>query len=282
MHQYTRARNPGIGMKHLAWICGLGLVLMTGVTPTAQAQLAPSAPVAMQVTRLDEIVARGTLRIGMTGDYKPFTFFNPEKNAFEGMDVDMGESLAKALGVKAEFVKTSWPTLVKDFDAGLFDIGMGGISITFDRARKGFFSTAIMREGKTPITRCENKDKFATIADIDKAGVRAIVNPGGTNERFAKANLKAAEIKVHPDNVTIFDEIVKGNADLMITDASETIYQAKLKPELCAVHPEKPFDFFEKAYWMPRDVVLKSFVDQWLHITRETGAFQRTYDAWFK
>ena len=267
-------------MKRLAWTGLLAVTLALGLQSAAMAQLAP--PVAAQTSRLDEIVARGTLRIGMTGDYKPFTYFNPAKNAFEGMDVDMGESLAKALGVKAEFVKTSWPTLAKDFDAGLFDIGMGGISITFDRARKGFFSTAIMREGKTPITRCENKDKFATIADIDKAGVRAIVNPGGTNERFAKANLKSAEIKVHPDNVTIFDEIIKGNADLMITDASETIYQSKLKPELCAVHPEKPFDFFEKAYWMPRDVVLKSFVDQWLHITRETGGFQRTYDAWFK
>jgi cyclohexadienyl dehydratase len=247
-----------------------------GLAP-ASAQLAPAAS-----SKLDEIVARGTLRVGMTGDYKPFTYFNTTKNAFEGMDVDMAESLAKALGVKAEFVKTSWPTLAKDFDAGAFDIAMGGVSITFDRARKGFFSAPIMREGKTPITRCENKDKFATLADIDKPGVRAIVNPGGTNERFAKANLKAAEIKVHPDNVTIFDEILKGNADLMITDASETVYQSKLKPELCAVHPDKPFDFFEKAYWMPRDVVLKTFVDQWLHITRETGAFQKTYDAWFK
>jgi cyclohexadienyl dehydratase len=270
-------------MRHVL-LMQISLCLVAHLTAAAPAvaQLAPSTPVAVSASRLDEIVARGTLRVGTTGDYRPFTYFNTTTNAFEGMDIDMAESLAKALGVKAEFVRTSWPTLARDFDAGAFDIAMGGVSITFDRARKGFFSSPIMREGKTPITRCENKDKFSTLADIDKAGVRAIVNPGGTNERFAKANLKAAEIKVHADNVTIFDEIVKGNADLMITDASETIYQSKLKPELCAVHPETPFDFFEKAYWMPRDVVLKSFVDQWLHITRETGAFQRTYEAWFK
>ena len=43
---------------------------------------------------------------------------------------------------------------------------------------------------------------------------------------------------------TIFDEIAKGNADLMMTDASETRYQQKLHAGvLCAVHPEKPFDF---------------------------------------
>jgi hypothetical protein len=62
----------------------------------------------------------------------------------------------------------------------------GGISITLDRQKKGLFSTPIMREGKTPIARCADAGKYESIADIDKAGTRVIVNPGGTNERFAK------------------------------------------------------------------------------------------------
>jgi cyclohexadienyl dehydratase len=50
---------------------------------------------------------------------------------------------------------------------------------------------------------------------------------------------------------------------------------------LCAVHPEKPFDFAEKAYWLQRDVALKAFVDQWLHIAAEDGSFRKIYAAWF-
>jgi cyclohexadienyl dehydratase len=145
------------------------------------------------------------------------------------------------------------------------------------------FSTPIMREGKTPITRCADKGKYGTIADIDKSGTRVIVNPGGTNERFARANVKNAEIKTYNDNVTIFDEIAKGDADLMMTDASETRYQQKLHAGvLCAVHPEKPFDFAEKAYWLQRDIALKAFVDQWLHIVIEDGSFKKIYAAWFE
>src|ERR1700738_3439046 len=125
--------------------------------------------------------------------------------------------------------------------------------------------------------------KYETIADIDKSGTRVIVNPGGTNERFARANVKNAEIKTYSDNVTIFDEIAKGNADLMLTDSSETLYQQKLHPGvLCAVHPEKPFDFAEKAYWLQRDAALKAFVDQWLHIAVEDGSFKKIYAAWFE
>src|SRR6266550_6284592 len=237
---------------------------------------------AEQASRLDEIMKRGTLRVGMTGDYQPFTHLDKATAKFRGFDVDMAEALGKALGVKVEFVQTAWPQLMKDFEADNFDIAMGGVSITLDRQKKGMFSSPIMREGKTPIARCADKDKYETIADIDKAGTRVIVNPGGTNERFAKANIKNAEIKTWNDNVTIFDEIAKGNADLMMTDSSETRYQQKQHAGvLCSVHPDKPFDFAEKAYWLQRDAALKAFVDQWLHIAAEDGSFRKIYAAWF-
>jgi cyclohexadienyl dehydratase len=235
-----------------------------------------------QESRLDQIVAKGTLRVGTTGDYKPFTYLDKTANQFSGMDIDLAESLGKALGVKVEFVQTSWPNLMKDFEADKFDIGMGGISVTLDRQKKAFFSIPVMREGKTPIARCENKDKFQTIEQIDKPGVKVIVNPGGTNERFARGHLKTAQINVYPDNTTIFDQIAKGDADLMITDSSETRYQQKLKPELCAIHPDQPFDFAEKAYLLPRDMALKQFVDTWLHISVETGAYQAIYSKWLQ
>jgi cyclohexadienyl dehydratase len=238
---------------------------------------------AQQGSRLDEIMKRGTLRVGLTGDYLPFSSFDKATSTFRGFDVDMAEALGKALGVKVEYVHTAWPQLTKDFEADDFDIAMGGVSITLERQKKGMFSAPTMREGKTPIARCADKGKYQTIADIDQPGTRVIVNSGGTNERFARANVKNAAIKIHNDNVTIFDEIAKGNADLMITDASETRYQQKLHPGvLCAVHPERPFDFAEKAYWLQHDAAFKAFVDQWLHIAIEDGTFKKIYAAWFE
>ncbi len=242
-----------------------------------------TAAQAQQPSRLDQIIARGTLRVGMTGDYRPFTFLDKETQKFGGFDVDMAESLGKALGVKVDYVQTAWPQLARDFEADKFDMAMGGVSITLDRQKKGLFSTPIMREGKTPIARCADRDKYASLAEIDKPGTHVIVNPGGTNERFARAHLKSADIRVYNDNVTIFDQVAKGDADLMITDASETRYQQKLHPGvLCAVHPDHPFDFAEKAYWLQRDPALKDFVDQWLHIAKEDGSFHKIYAAWFE
>jgi cyclohexadienyl dehydratase len=234
-------------------------------------------------SRLDEIVKRGALRVGMTGDYLPFTYFDKATSKFRGFDVDMAEALGNALGVKVEYVQTAWPRLMQDFDADKFDIAMGGISITPDRQQHGIFSTPVMRDGKTPIARCADKGKYETIADIDKPGIRVIVNPGGTNERFARANVKNADITTYGDNVTIFDEIANGRADLMVTDSSETRYQQKLHPGvLCAVHPEQPFDIVQKAYWLRRDAAFAAFVDRWLQTVRDNGRFEQIYAAWFE
>lgn len=232
---------------------------------------------------LDAVLARGTLRVGTTGDYKPFTFLNPETKGFEGIDIDMANSLGKALGVKVEFVKTNWSTLMADFGAEKFDVAMGGVSVNLDRQKKALFSTPYMVDGKAPIARCTDKAKFATLADIDRPGVRVIVNPGGTNQRFAEASIKQATVTVYPDNVTIFEQIAQGKADVMITDAIETVLQQKLHPQvLCAVRPDDPFNFSEKAYLLPRDFVLKEFVDQWLRQAIMSKEYQATYDKWLK
>jgi cyclohexadienyl dehydratase len=242
--------------------------------------LPPAAKAQAPASRLDAIIAAGTLKVGLTGDYKPFSFRDPQTSTFSGIDVDMAEALAKALGVKLEIVQTSWPTLMPDLLAGRYDIGMGGITINLPRLKTAFFSVPVMVAGKTPIALCANKDKFQTLAQIDQPGVTVIVNPGGTNEAFDRANLHAAKIVVFPDNATIFEQVVQGHADLMITDGVETRLQQKLHPELCAIHPDQPFNTSELGYMLPRDMPLKLFVDEFLRESDRSGAHTAAVSRW--
>jgi cyclohexadienyl dehydratase len=232
-------------------------------------------------SRLDDVVKRGTLRVCTPGDYKPFSLAKAD-GTFEGLDVDIVQAMAKSLGVSATFVKTSWPKLMDDF-VDKCDLAVGGISVTLDRQKRAFFTAPYMVNGKAPITKCENAAKFQTIADIDKPGVTVIENPGGSNEKFARANFKQAKIVIFNDNTLIFDEILKGNADVMISESVETIVQAKAKPGLCAVNPDRPLQYGEMAYLMPRgDVAFKAWVDQWFHLARATGDYDRTVAVWLK
>jgi cyclohexadienyl dehydratase len=231
-------------------------------------------------TRLDAIIGAGVLRVGLTEDYRPFSFA-AASDKVEGIDVDMAMSLAQSLGVKLDIVKTTWSTLKSDLEANGFDIAMGGVTITLDRQKVGLFSNPVFSSGKTPITHCGDEPKYATIVAIDQPGVHVIVNPGGTNERFDRAHLQKATIIQWSDNATIFDALVEGKADLMITDAVETRVQAKLHPGvLCPVHPNAPFDHSELAYWMPRDPIFAAYVNQWLSLLDLSGEHQAILARW--
>ena len=67
---------------------------------------------------LSAVQARGVLLVGATGDYRPMSCLEPETGKYVGFDAALAEDLASSLGVRLEFVPTSWPTLMDDTLAG--------------------------------------------------------------------------------------------------------------------------------------------------------------------
>jgi hypothetical protein len=115
----------------------------------------------LPASSLDAVQKAGVLRICTPGDYKPFSFQKPD-GTFEGIDVDLMASLTASLGVKPEYIKTSWSNLMPDMTAGKCDMAVGGISVTTERQKKAFFSAPYMVNGKTPIARCADVAKYQT------------------------------------------------------------------------------------------------------------------------
>ncbi len=227
---------------------------------------------------LDQIIQSGELRVGTTGDYQPYSHLLPN-GQYEGIDIELAKDLAQSLGVRLVLVPTSWPSLMADLKAKKYDIGMSGISKKLSRQAQGLFSRAYTLSGKTPIARCEDQDKFNSLADINQKSVKVIVNPGGTNEVFAKQHITEAKLILHPENNTIFRAIIAGEADVMITDEEEVLLQSAKSSVLCPCMPGKTFNQFEKAYLLPRDMIWKAYVDEWLQQRQLEGKVDAIFQS---
>ena len=197
----------------------------------------------LEAGHLDDISARGTIRIGTTGDYIPMSWLNPATGQYEGFDAELSKIIADSLGVTIEYVPTTWPTLTADMLAGKFDIALCGISRNFARAKTMAMSDAYGEGlfGKTILCRKSDAKKFKIVADLNRPDVRIMINPGGTNEKFARANLPNAQLIVNDANAEIPLQIAAGNADIMITETVEAVSWVKREPKLAAPLVNEPF-----------------------------------------
>lgn len=196
--------------------------------------------------KVAEIVERGTILIGTTGDYRPLSFCE-EDGTYWGFGIEVAKEIARRMGVGVEFKKTSWPTLTADVlaEPQRFDLAIGGITITDTRCETMLMSDGYLANGKTILCRTSEANRYQSLADIDKPEVRVMVNPGGLNEKFANDNLTQATIIVHSKNEEIPSLIAEGEADVMITEITEAPYYVQTDTRLAAPLLNKPFTHSE-------------------------------------
>ena len=199
--------------------------------------LAAAAP-AWAGERLNQILDTKVLRVGTPGDYRPFAIKTDA--GYQGHDIDTIEAMAKELGVKIEYVPTTWPNLLKDLQANRFDVAVGGITRNVPRLRYAAMLPGYAPFGKVALVRTEDKAKFKTVQDLNQPGVRVIKNPGGTNEAFVLQNLKAAQVSTHEKNAEIPALIASGKGDVMITETYEALHYSKADPRLTAAFIDAP------------------------------------------
>ncbi len=203
--------------------------------------------------KVAEILDRGTILFGTTGDYRPLSFCEPD-GTYWGFGIEVAKEIARRLGVNIEFKKTSWPTLTADVltEPQIFDLAIGGITITDTRRETMLMSDGYLANGKTILCRASEADRYKTLADIDKPEVTVMVNPGGLNEKFANENLTHAKIVVHQKNEEIPALVAEGAADVMITEITEAPYYVQTDTRLAAPLLNAPFTHGEIGILMQK------------------------------
>ncbi|MGA3036081.1 MAG: transporter substrate-binding domain-containing protein [Vulcanimicrobiaceae bacterium] len=255
----------------------LAVLALAAVPIAAIAQTA----VAPATDDLAQIRQTGVLKVGLTGDYDPFSLVDAN-GVYRGIDADAAAMLASAIGpnVKLQIVKTTWPTMTADLLAGKFDIAMGGVSWNEARSKVGELTAAYIQDGKVALVRASDKAKYSTntLSNFDKPDVTVLVNPGGTNQLFVNGNIKNAKIVVVNDNLAIPNMLVAGQGDVMFTDGVEARLKASRDHRLYAVDPDHPFTHSAHVYFMQKgQTALLDFTNTWIAKMTSNGSYAKLF-----
>jgi polar amino acid transport system substrate-binding protein len=168
---------------------------------------------------LQEVKDRGVLRAATDPAYPPQSFLN-EQGEFRGFDIDVTEEIAKRMGVEVEWVTPSWDVLTAGSWNGRWDLSVGSMTITPERAKVLHFSppyyyypaSFAVHESNTDITNLET--------DLD--GKRIGVCSACTYEFYLdrSLNIPGEEIEFVVDNPQIrtYDTDSSAIQDLALGD----------------------------------------------------------------
>ncbi|XEN32491.1 L-cystine transport system substrate-binding protein [Ensifer sp. WSM1721] len=198
--------------------------LLPTLFAAALLQLAAFVP-AQAGSNLDEIKSAGVLKIGTEGTYAPFTYHDAS-GALVGFDVEIGQEVAKRLGVKAEFLEGKWDGLIAGLDANRYDTVINQVGITEERKKKYDFSEPYIASKAVLIVRGDNEE-IKDFADLK--GKKAAQSLTSNFGKLAQAS--GAEL-VGTDG---FDQsiqlVLTGRADATINDSLSFLDFKKQKPD---------------------------------------------------
>lgn len=229
---------------------------------------------------LQEILERGTLRVGTTGDFNPFSFRDPRTGEYSGHDIELVTKLAEDMGVEVEFVATDWRNLVSGVAAGKYDITTGA-SYNMGRARTAGYTLPVLEVGTVPVVHSRNADRFRSWDDVDQRGVTVAVTLGTVFDDQAKELLENARIvRVEPP-ARDYQEVLSGRADVSLTSTFEASSLAEQYRQLQIARVDAPE--FRNAIGIlvaQGDQTLINYINVWITMQEHNGYLDELRAKW--
>ena len=153
------------------------------------AALAAATAFAACATELpDRIKKAGKLVAATQPNYPPIAYKDPANNQLMGFDIDLGEALAKELGVKIEWQETAFAQMISSLQTGRVDIALAGMSDIPSRREVVDF-VDYMKTGPQFFTTSANAATLKTIDDLcgKKVGASRSTNWPAQMEDLSKA-----------------------------------------------------------------------------------------------
>ncbi len=174
---------------------------------------------------LAAIEEKGTLTVSTDPAYPPQSELNKETGEYEGFDIDVATEIAERLGVEVAWQAPAWETIIAGNWNGRWDISVGSMTITPERAEVLHFTPPYYY---TPAAYAVHEDNTSITDVADLNGKKIGVCGGCTYDLYLQNKLNIAldesgeptkiESKVSDPQIKTYDTDSTAIQDLALGD----------------------------------------------------------------
>lgn len=185
--------------------------LILGILMSATGCVSTPAQTAAPKSLVDRVLESGTLRVGL--DYFVPWAFKDKNGNLAGFEVDVANKLAKDMGVKIQFVPTDWSGIIPALLTDKFDVIIGGMGTTTQRALKVNFTIPYEWSGMDVVVNKKLMPNVTSLDELNKPNVVIAVHLGTTAMTAAETHCPKAQLHKFDTDDAVIQDVLNGNAD---------------------------------------------------------------------
>lgn len=235
----------------------------------------------IQESTLEQILKRGTIRVGMS-TFVPWAM-KDKTGKLIGFEIDVATRLARDMGVKVAFVPTKWAGIIPALITGKFDVIIGGMGILPMRNLKVNFSIPYDHTGMSMVAHRDKAAGYQTLDEFNRPGVMLAARLGSTAVAAAKKYMPRAELLMFDDEAQAYQELVNGRVHAVVGSAPTPAFYAIKYPDKLFVPLKNNFTKEPIGFALRKgDFDTLNYFNNWIRFVISEGWFKEHKHYWFE
>lgn len=224
---------------------------------------------------LERIKQSGELRVGTDATYPPLE--SAEGGQFTGFDIDLGNAIARELGVRARYINSGFDGIFPALQNGTFDVVISSVTITPERSNAMLFSDPYYNSGQLISVR-KGTQGINTPEDLAGKKVGVQIN---TTAQIDLDKRNGVSVAVYNTVDLALLDLKNGRIDAVVCDAPVLRYMIRQSfTELTTVGRRFTDEKFGIVIAQGNDDLRRAINAALWRIT-ESGEYDRIHTKWF-
>ncbi len=256
----------------------LGFVVVLFATPGARAASPQQELVA--ASTVETVKKRGVLKVGMD-IFQPWAM-KDKTGKLIGFEIDVATRLAKDMGVEVEFVPTAWSGIIPALLTGKFDVIIGGMGITPQRALQVNFTEPYEYSGMGIVAHRQLAAGFNSLESFNRPDVQIAVKLGTTAAAAAKKFFPKAQLRMFDAEPQAYQELRNGKVHAVVGSAPRPTYEAVEYADSLFLPVEGTFTQEPIGFALRKgDPDSLAFFNSWITVVNLEGWLKERHAYWF-